>query len=57
MIDLAQCDKTLRTTDKTTGNYTVVHDDNTLLGINLTWQVAYKLVCQTEFFARMIRTN
>jgi hypothetical protein len=57
MIDLAQADRTMRKTELPAGQYIVKHDDNTLLGINLTWAQAYKIVCESDFCAQMIRTN
>jgi hypothetical protein len=57
MIDLAQADRTMRKTELPAGQYIVVHDDNTMLGANLTWAQAYKIVCESDFCARMIRTN
>lgn len=57
MIDLAQADRTMRKVDLTPGQYIVKHDDNTLLGVNLTWAQAYKIVCEEDFCAQMIRTN
>lgn len=57
MIDTAQADQTMRKADITPGQYIVVHDDNTLLGLNLTWAQAHKLVCEADLCARMIRTD
>lgn len=57
MIDLAQADRTMRKTELPAGQYIVVHDDNTMLGANLTWAQAYKIVCESDFCSRMIRIN
>jgi hypothetical protein len=58
MIDMAQCDRTLRQTDNSVaGIYIVVHDDNTILGIDLTYNQAAKIVYKNELCATMIRTN
>ena len=55
MIDLAQADSSMRRTESETGLYIVVHNDKTLLGINLTWEQAAKIVSNNNFLARMIR--
>ena len=57
MIDLAQADHTMRKTESTNGIYKVISDDKTVLGINLTWNQAAKIVCNLQFCAQMIRTN
>lgn len=55
MIDLAQADSIMRRTESESGLYTVVHDDKTILGINLTWEQAAKIVSNNNLLARMIR--
>ena len=57
MIDLAQADRTMRKTESTPGIYKVIHDDKTVIGNNLTWNEAAKIVCNLHFCAQMIRTN
>ena len=55
MIDLAQADSSMRRTESESGVYIVVHDDKTLLGINLTWEQAVEIVSDNNLLARMIR--
>jgi hypothetical protein len=57
MIDLAQADRTMRKTESTFGIYKVIHDDKTVIGNNLTWNEAAKIVCNLHFCAQMVRTN
>lgn len=57
MIDLAQADSSMRRAESVSGLYIVVHEDKTLLGINLTWEQAVKIVSDNNLLARMIRTN
>lgn len=57
MIDLAQADSSMRRTESESGLYIVVHDDKTLLGINLTWEQAAKIISDNNLSARMIRIN
>jgi hypothetical protein len=57
MIDLMQADRTLRKTESTPGIYKVISDDKTVLGNNLNWNEAAKIVFNLHFCAQMIRTN
>ena len=56
MIDLAQADRSMRRTESKPYSelWTVVHDDQTLLGINLTWKQAVKIVSDNNHSARII---
>ena len=44
MIDLAQCDRSLRATQKDDGLYNVVLTDGSIIRNSLTWHEAYKVV-------------
>jgi hypothetical protein len=58
MTDLAQADRTMRKTESTPGIYKVIHEDKTVIGNNLTWRQAAKIICSAyPYSAHMIRIN